>query len=549
MANYKSGSFAVSSSVGAQSITGLGFKPKFVLFSSTRVIVEGIAAELSLSMGAADGTSEWLVHVNAEDNQATTDCRSVSRTDRCVFAAIPGTDTAIYSANFTTMDEDGFTLDVTDAGSGELVYYLALGGDNIEAEVFADALPGSTGDHSVTGLTFEPEGLLLMGINNAAVQTTQNTLELWMGFSTNDIEQGCSSISSQSSVGTSNSQRAQNTDKVIRSINNIGVEQTVATFEEFTSDGYTINLTTSVNADFVFGVAFKGVEMKVGSFVTPDATGEFFVEGIGFMPQAAIFTSWAFTPLTTVIDNIINSYGFTDGEFQSMVAATDEDGVGTTVTWNGAASDLIFQGISLLGAAEFEVAFNNFRTDGFALDEILAGTNEVLFLAFEDLDNDDPPEDIIKIRSFPGALPLSSSIVNKYDPPIQKTIQDLAITKGRVAKLETANPQFAVTGDSDLIEIAISVAQQEIGSNSLLRISTSANRNISGFITPSRGRLLTVVNVGSTNNLVLVHEGVLAAAPNRILTHSGADITLGPGEAADLYYDDLVPRWRLLFSS
>lgn len=552
MANYKAGSFNISSAIAAQSITGLGFTPKLLIFYSTRATVDGITAEASMAIGAADGVTEWLLLTNSEDGQGTSDTRTQSRVDACIGVAIPGSATAIYRASLTSLDNDGFTLDVTTAGAGELVFFLAFGGDDFEAEVFNDMFPNSTGSDSNSSLSITPTALLFTGINAFNLNNNLANMRLWMGGASNVSNQGCLSFAAEDGVTTSQSISRQSTEKIVESIDASGTTVHSASLESFDENGYTLNFTTATAAFRVYGIAFSGVEIKMDSFLSADVVAPFDIDGVGFMPGAAIFWSSSKVPSTTTSANVESVFGFaTDNSEQFVTGLSDLDNVGTTVTFNWVKSDAFYQDIAISTGLETErIALDNFRVDGFALDQEVGGSqNEILFLAFEDIDDDDPPEDIIKIRSFPGALPLSSSIVNKYDPPIQKTIQDLAITKSRVAKLETANPQFAVIGDSDLIEIAISVAQQEIGSNSLLRISTSANRNISGFITPSRGRLLTVVNVGSTNNLVLVHEGISAAAPNRILTHSGADITLGPGEAADLYYDDLVPRWRLLFSS
>ena len=80
----------------------------------------------------------------------------------------------------------------------------------------------------------------------------------------------------------------------------------------------------------------------------------------------------------------------------------------------------------------------------------------------------------------------------------------------------------------------------------MLRLSTDASRTITGIAVTQTGDSLIIVNVGSFD-LVLAHQDVLSAASNRIISPTGADLTLGPGESAYLWHDDGgTDRWRIL---
>ena len=76
----------------------------------------------------------------------------------------------------------------------------------------------------------------------------------------------------------------------------------------------------------------------------------------------------------------------------------------------------------------------------------------------------------------------------------------------------------------------------------LTRFSTDAARTITGFGGAKAG-VKMIANVGS-NNLVLANNSASSDAENRILTHSGANITLTGGQLAIMIYDFTSARWR-----
>jgi hypothetical protein len=74
----------------------------------------------------------------------------------------------------------------------------------------------------------------------------------------------------------------------------------------------------------------------------------------------------------------------------------------------------------------------------------------------------------------------------------------------------------------------------------------AGNRNITGLTAPSSGStVLTLVNVGASNNLVLKHQNAGSAAGNRFISSTGADITLTPEQQATVWYDRTTLRWRI----
>lgn len=110
-----------------QAITGVGFEP-------------------DLLMVKADGAYQgWMVHIDMADNEAK---------------GLVGSD-ALLSGRISTLDSDGFTVGTHDeANKDGVVYYF------IAFEESADLAVGSfvgTGAKTITGLSFQPEMVWLMG--------------------------------------------------------------------------------------------------------------------------------------------------------------------------------------------------------------------------------------------------------------------------------------------------------------------------------------------------------------------------------------------------
>lgn len=76
----------------------------------------------------------------------------------------------------------------------------------------------------------------------------------------------------------------------------------------------------------------------------------------------------------------------------------------------------------------------------------------------------------------------------------------------------------------------------------LIRLSTDASRNFTGFA-GSRPGVIALVNVGSFD-VVIVNDSGSSTAENRVLCHTGGNITLNPGESVFIVYDFESARWR-----
>lgn len=78
----------------------------------------------------------------------------------------------------------------------------------------------------------------------------------------------------------------------------------------------------------------------------------------------------------------------------------------------------------------------------------------------------------------------------------------------------------------------------------VLRLSSDASRTITGLADGSTGRNLCIINVGSFN-IVLANQSASSTAANRIITGTGANLTVASDDIVKLYYDSTTARWRV----
>jgi hypothetical protein len=77
------------------------------------------------------------------------------------------------------------------------------------------------------------------------------------------------------------------------------------------------------------------------------------------------------------------------------------------------------------------------------------------------------------------------------------------------------------------------------------RLSSNASRTVTGIAAGGDGRFVLLINVGA-NDIVLANQDIGSAAANRIITGTGADVTLAPNDSIFAWYDDTTDRWRLV---
>ena len=79
-----------------------------------------------------------------------------------------------------------------------------------------------------------------------------------------------------------------------------------------------------------------------------------------------------------------------------------------------------------------------------------------------------------------------------------------------------------------------------------LRAANAAPLTLTGLLAGVPGQRLVVVAT-ETDSVTFLHQSASSAAANRILSYTGADVTITEDTAALLEYDGAEDRWRLLF--
>jgi len=156
-----------------------------------------------------------------------------------------------------------------------------------------------------------------------------------------------------------------------------------------------------------------------------------------------------------------------------------------------------------------------------------------------------------KISELSVKIPVAADVLAVADP-----------STGIAGKSTAAQATYAGMNQSSVIPTNSSFAFQStsasltgntnnlvIGSETLVRISSSANYDLTGIVplasaANNSGRLMYLVNVGS-NTITLKPEDALSTAANRFITHNGNNLSLPAGHVAICIYDGVASRWRV----
>jgi hypothetical protein len=97
---------------------------------------------------------------------------------------------------------------------------------------------------------------------------------------------------------------------------------------------------------------------------------------------------------------------------------------------------------------------------------------------------------------------------------------------------------------STLTQFTASQNNLSLGTGGIVRISSNAAVNITGFAATSGGDARMLSNVGSFA-ITLKHSDASSTAANRILCVGNADVVIAAGGSAVVYYDSTDSRWRV----
>lgn len=111
--------------------------------------------------------------------------------------------------------------------------------------------------------------------------------------------------------------------------------------------------------------------------------------------------------------------------------------------------------------------------------------------------------------------------------------QEVVVWARRVLDLQTSTPA----------QLVANVNNYDMGLRSVVRLSSDASRNITGLDNVRDTKMILLINVGSFD-IVLTHEDASSSIGNRIITITGASVTLAAAGSMILIYDAVSLRWR-----
>ena len=281
----KAGSFIGNGSTGNQSVTGVGFQPKVVLFRYNMSPSDGSQSDSVTGFGVGISSSDRRVAGDYENHNLTTSSHAAWNQDTyCIYTPSGGS-----RADFVSMDSDGFTVNWV-TSSQMVVNYLALGGTALtNYKTGIGSAKTTTGNQSYTGVGFQPTALIVWAgkFSTSPLDQSTNGNGLF-GFATSSSARGMVAWRNLNNSNPQVAKRRQSTQRILSSTTTF----TEADFVSFDSDGFTLNYPTAGgNADIFYYLALRGPQFKVSSFNQATTTGNQSLTGAGFTPKAAIMMS------------------------------------------------------------------------------------------------------------------------------------------------------------------------------------------------------------------------------------------------------------------
>lgn len=394
--------FVTPGFVGNQSITGLGFQPKAIIFFTGGSNAAGgvWANNITNTVGMATSTTNTGAQGTFINSGVATSYSGVrNNSTKCFY--VPSINAGVLAeAAIVSMDPDGFTLNWT-AAAPMNAGYVAFGGPGITgAKILTWMSTGgsTTGQNfitqSVTGVGFKPDLVIHhhMGATQwGAPYTGQTNAVNVFGAMNSSGQQFSIGAVDINASNPSIARRTQQSDACLSfPWSGAGTAGMLLQghYVSMDADGFTIKFTENgAGARAITSLCLQGVSSKVGAFYkTPTAgTTAQTVTHAGFKPKGALFSS-------TIMYNpgIIGSYHFAlgaAGTDLNGVAISHENPDGTTPTISRNAlwyNKCISESYSAGQMNQASIA--SWDNDGFSLNwtGADAANNEIYYILFGD---------------------------------------------------------------------------------------------------------------------------------------------------------------------
>lgn len=291
----KAGSTAANTGTGDQTFTTTGCVPKVAVTFVTSATATGTVDHAVISVGAGTSSSAMrAATLFAEDNAATTAVAFSHQTNQ-MYQVINNAGTESEGGNLVSVGAGGaaeFVLNVDNGGAAVLVNWFVMGGSDLtNVAVVGDTVPASSGSNSHTPLSFQPQGLIIfMETSSATMPQSAGGNGRWqMGF-TDCATAGTVGGVSPDNLGAENSQSRLATGVLLAALDVGDTQLWDGAFVSCDATGYTINWDQVSSGRHFFVIAFRGPQVKVGTWNSPTSATTVDLSA-SFTPQALLAVS------------------------------------------------------------------------------------------------------------------------------------------------------------------------------------------------------------------------------------------------------------------
>lgn len=325
----------ISDGTGVKAITGLGFKPKAIIFWTNLGYTSANTWDpnAALGMGFCAGPDNQYAGGISSANSVGTAVSSRAHSYLSSYVRNTANSATWHSMRTVSFDSDGFTVDVT-ANAGLYCHYMAIGGSDItDARVISWSMPAANDSvKSVTSVGFKPDLVFHATASTTAYNAISDGI-LSYGVMNKHGQQWANGISSMNGQTGALTSRAQLPGTCLLQVANSQVLVTKAHYQSMDEDGFTVRFSTNASAYYVYSLCLKGISSDIGTFnkttVTAANTTQT-ISRIGFNPRALITSNYSTTPGTGLVSGAYMAFGATDGTTERVSAYQDDNGANPT---------------------------------------------------------------------------------------------------------------------------------------------------------------------------------------------------------------------------
>lgn len=216
----------------------------------------GDASSTAYSIGAATGATERFAIAGAGTQGAATADTARYQTSSQIYVK-QSTSAVVQSLDLTSMDADGFTVDITATDStSRVVGFVAFSG--IDAKIGSISAATGTGSQESNVTSWTPDALILASIGDTTSDSVLVHSRISWGAGTGASEEGVVSVTDEDNVARTDATRMLHLDKIY-GVPGIGgtTYLSAADLTSLDADGFTLNYSDVGTAYDIFYIAFR----------------------------------------------------------------------------------------------------------------------------------------------------------------------------------------------------------------------------------------------------------------------------------------------------